>query len=68
MAKWVSQLFGYLRFVYHRFDQDRCSQIAASLTYTTLLSLVPVVTIVVSVFYVFAVFCEFMVQLREFIF
>lgn len=68
MRQEIAHLYGYLRFVYHRFDQDKCSHIAASLTYTTLLSLVPVVTIVVSVISVFPVFSEYMTQLREFIF
>ena len=68
MPKLLVQLYAYLRFIVHRFDQDRCSQIAASLTYTTLLSLVPVVTIVVSVISVFPVFNDYMAQLREFIF
>lgn len=67
MPIWVTQFIGYLNFVYRRFDQDRCTQIAASLTYTTLLALVPLVTIAVSFISVFPVFSEYMEQLRAFI-
>jgi len=35
----------FMRFIVRRFNQDRCAQIAASLTFTTLLSLVPLFTI-----------------------
>jgi uncharacterized BrkB/YihY/UPF0761 family membrane protein len=33
--------FGFLRFVFRRWSEDRCPQIAAALTFTTLLALVP---------------------------
>lgn len=39
---------GYLRFVLRRWTEDRCPQIAGSLTFTTLLALVPTFAIAVS--------------------
>ena len=40
---------GFMRFVFMRWTEDRCPQIAGSLTYTTLLALVPVCVIAVAV-------------------
>ena len=48
-----------LRFIVARFRQDRCAQMASSLTYTTLLSLVPLITIALTLFSAFPVFDEF---------
>ncbi|UXZ05471.1 YihY family inner membrane protein [Moraxella nasicaprae] len=42
--------FMYLRLLFRHFTQDECQQKAASLTYTTLLSIVPVLTVVLVVF------------------
>lgn len=42
--------FAYLRFLLRAFIKDECSQKAASLTYTTLLSIVPVLTVVLVIF------------------
>lgn len=41
--------FGFLRFVLRRWADDRCPQIAGSLTYTTLLALAPMFAIAVAV-------------------
>ncbi len=41
MKNTLSNLLQYLRFVARRFVEDRCSMVAGSLTYTTLLALVP---------------------------
>jgi membrane protein len=41
----LPQLGRFLAHVFRRLDQDRCLQIASSLTFTTLLALVPLVTI-----------------------
>ena len=49
----------FMRFVRARFVQDRCAQIAASLTFTTLLSLVPLITIALTLFSAFPGFEEF---------
>ena len=45
----LSDLPGFLRYVVRRWSEDRCPQIAASLTYTTLLALVPMFAIAVAV-------------------
>ncbi len=58
--------FGFIRFVIRRFDEDRCAQVAASLTFTTLLSLVPLITVSVTVFAAFPVFTDLMTQMKIF--
>jgi membrane protein len=51
--------FRFLRFIAARFHQDRCSQMASSLTFTTLLSLVPLITIMLTLFSAFPQFVDF---------
>lgn len=63
----ISPYWGFARFVLARFKADRGPQVAASLTYTTLLSLVPIVTIALTVFSAFPVFSELMAQLKVFL-
>ncbi len=60
-------LKSFIRFVVKRFRSDRCSQIAASLTYTTLLSLVPLITIALTLFSAFPVFGSFSAQIKNFL-
>lgn len=50
----ASQLL--LRLVFERFTEDRCVQVAGSLTFTTLLALVPLFTIAFALFAAFPVF------------
>ncbi len=57
----------FLRFVTVRLRQDRCTDMAASLTFTTLLSLVPLVTIVLAMLSAFPVFTEISTRFKEFI-
>src|SRR5690349_23479598 len=52
----LRQLGRFLAHVVRRFDQDRCLQIASSLTFTTLLALVPLVTIMLTLMSAFPVF------------
>ncbi len=59
--------FGFLRFVLRRWSEDRCPQIAASLTYTTLLALVPVLAICVAMLSSMPFFEEVMVRLKIFL-
>ncbi len=47
-----------------RFVRDRCVETAASLTFTTLLSLVPMITIALAVFSAFPVFEDFSSQIK----
>jgi membrane protein len=56
-----------LRLLWRRFDDDRCMQIAASLTFTTLLALVPIITVALTLMSAFPVFAEMMVHLEEFL-
>lgn len=63
----VMDLLHFLRFIAVRLQQDRCTEMAASLTFTTLLSLVPLLTIMLTVFSAFPVFTDFLTHLKEFI-
>jgi membrane protein len=56
-----------LHLITTRFAQDRCAQMAASLTFTTLLSLVPLITIALTLFSAFPVFTDFSAQINKFI-
>ncbi|MBU0623199.1 MAG: YihY family inner membrane protein [Gammaproteobacteria bacterium] len=57
----------FLRYVAVRLQEDRCTQMAASLTFTTLLSLVPLLTIALTLFSAFPVFGEYSTHFKEFI-
>lgn len=63
----VMDALRFLRFVSVRLRQDRCSDMAASLTFTTLLSLVPLITIVLTLLSAFPVFTEFSARFKGFI-
>lgn len=67
MQKFARELWRFVRFVADRFVADRCTQIAASLTFTTLLSLVPLITIALTVFSAFPVFADFSAQIKGFL-
>lgn len=54
----LGELASFLRAAYRRFEEDRCFQIAGSLTYTTLLALVPLVTVALALVTAFPVFGE----------
>ena len=57
----------FLRYVTVRLEEDRCTQMAASLTFTTLLSVVPLITIALTLFSAFPVFSEYSTPIKEFI-
>ena len=63
----VMDALRFLRFVTVRLQQDRCTEMAASLTFTTLLSVIPLLTIMLTVFTAFPVFSSLSTQLKEFI-
>ncbi|MGB8517554.1 MAG: YihY family inner membrane protein, partial [Gallionella sp.] len=67
MRKNLQDILNLLRFVAARFNQDQCAQAAASLTFTTLLSLVPMITIALTMFSAFPVFDEFSVQIKSYL-
>jgi len=52
----LRQLGRFLAHVFKRFNQDRCLQIASSLTFTTLLALVPLVTLTLALMSAFPIF------------
>jgi membrane protein len=63
----IGDSFRFLRYVTVRLQEDRCTQMAASLTFTTLLSVVPLITIALTLFSVFPVFSEYSTHIKEFI-
>ena len=65
--KTLVHLWDFIRFIAVRFKQDRCTQISASLTFTTLLSLVPLITIALTLFSAFPVFADFSAQIKSFL-
>ena len=66
MKKNWTDLRHLLHFIALRFKQDRCAQMAASLTFTTLLSLVPLITIALTLSTAFPVFDDFLGTNQEF--
>lgn len=60
-------VFHFLGFVIARFVQDRCLNMASSLTFTTLLSLVPLLTIMLTFFSAFPQFSAFSEHARNII-
>jgi len=56
-----------LHFVAKRLKEDHCGQAAASLTFTTLLSLVPMLTIALTMFSAFPVFDDFAAQIKTYL-
>jgi membrane protein len=67
MSSKLRQLGRFLAYLFRRFDQDRCLQIASSLTFTTLLALVPLVTIVLTLMSAFPVFSGLGEHIRAFL-
>ncbi|MDD5300478.1 MAG: YihY family inner membrane protein [Gallionella sp.] len=67
MQENLRNLLNFVRFVAARFNQDRCVQIAASLTFTALLSLVPLITIALAMFSAFPVFDDFSTQIKAYL-
>ena len=67
MPKQISEFWRFLRMIARRFNEDRCMQIASSLTYTTLLAIVPLVTVALTVISAFPVFAGWMKQLQSFL-
>jgi membrane protein len=67
VARAANRLTDLGRIVIRRFDEDGGMQIAASLTYTTLLALVPLITVALTVIAAFPVFADLTAALEEFI-
>ena len=64
---WMQVVWRYVRYLFTRVLEDRCLQIAGSLTYTTLLSLVPLLTVALTVVSVFPMFADFVANFKVFI-
>ena len=67
MTNNLTDLRHLLHFIAVRFKHDRCAQMAASLTFTTLLSLVPLITIALTLFSAFPVFEDFSEHIKDFL-
>ena len=67
MRKNLKDIQTLVRFIATRFGQDRCTQTAASLTFTTLLSLVPLMTIALAMFSAFPVFEDLSTQFKAYL-
>jgi len=67
MPRALRQLGRFLVHVLRRFSQDRCFQIASSLTFTTLLALVPLVAIVLTLISAFPFFSGLGEQIHAFL-
>jgi membrane protein len=65
MKSW--RLLDFTHYVFVRFFQHNCTEIAGSLTFTTLLSLVPLFAIALSFVAAFPAFAELSDQIKEFI-
>lgn len=67
MAERIPRLTDLARIVVRRFYDDRCLQIASSLTFTTLLSIVPMVTVALWIVAAFPVFGEMTAAIQTFV-
>jgi membrane protein len=67
MKKNWLDIWHLLRLIAARFREDRCTQMAASLTFTSLLSLVPLITIALTLFSAFPVFSDFSDEIKNFL-
>ncbi len=66
LQKRAPSLVEFVRIVARRFVEERCLQIASSLTYTTLLAIVPIITVALILISAFPVFRELMDQVHQF--
>jgi membrane protein len=62
-----SRSLDFLRYLFARFLQHNCTEVAASLTFTTLLSLVPLIAIGLSFVAAFPAFADYSEQIKTFI-
>jgi len=60
-------LFVFARLVWRRFREERCVQIASSLTFTVLLAVVPIVTVALTLISAFPVFRELLQNVEQFL-
>lgn len=67
LLQWLLDVAGFLAFVFRRWSEDRCLQIAGALTFTTVLSLVPLFTVVVALLSATPFFEDVMTQIKIFL-
>jgi len=67
MTRKDAPLGDLLRIFGERFSEERCMQIASSLTFTALLALVPIITVTLTVVTAFPVFHPLLSQLQNFV-
>jgi membrane protein len=60
-------LIDFARMAWQRFREERCPQIASSLTFTALLAIVPIITVALTVISAFPVFRELMLNVQQFL-
>lgn len=60
-------LIDFARMAWRRFDEQRCLQIASSLTFTALLAIVPIITVALTLISAFPVFRELMLHVQQFL-
>jgi membrane protein len=63
----LQEVPGFLRFVWRRWNEDRCPQVAAALTYVTLLALVPLFVAAVAVLSSAPLFADVIEDLKRFL-
>jgi len=66
MRAFASRVMRLLKFAACRAGEERIAQVAASLTFTTVLSLVPMLAVVFALFTAFPLFAQFRLALDEF--
>ena len=57
----------FARLTWRRFRDERCLQIASSLTFTTLLAIVPIITVALTLISAFPVFRELLQHVQQFL-
>ena len=67
MREKLRELPSFLRFVWRRWNEDRCPQVAAALTYVTLLALVPLFVAAVAVLSSAPIFADVIEDLKRFL-
>lgn len=67
VSDYASRLLRLARLTIGRLEEDRCFEVAASLTFTTLLALVPLITIALAIFSAFPAFASLTAQIKTFI-
>ena len=60
-------LTAFARLAWRRFREERCLQVASSLTFTALLAIVPIVTVALTLISAFPVFREAMLHIQQFL-